>query len=143
LCSHSAVFQHFMETEGSLPSSQELSTCTYPEPDQPSPQHSILSLKSLILMISIHLRLGRPSGLFPSGLPTNNLYTFLFSPIRTTCHMPRYKNLKSIIWYIRTCNQLQVIWRFGGIFCVHLSSCFLARLLLLTSRSWLLNSAKR
>jgi hypothetical protein len=25
-----------METEGSLPSSQELSTCTYPEPDQSS-----------------------------------------------------------------------------------------------------------
>jgi hypothetical protein len=34
-----------MEPEGSLPSSQELSTCTYPEPDQYSPQHSILSLK--------------------------------------------------------------------------------------------------
>jgi hypothetical protein len=27
-----------MEPEGSLPSSQELSTCTYPEPDQSSPQ---------------------------------------------------------------------------------------------------------
>jgi hypothetical protein len=33
-------------------------------------------------MLSIHLRLGLPSGLFPSGFPTNNLYTFLFSPIR-------------------------------------------------------------
>jgi hypothetical protein len=29
-----------MEPEGSLPSSQELSTCTYPEPDQSSPQNS-------------------------------------------------------------------------------------------------------
>jgi hypothetical protein len=29
-------------------------------------------------MLSIHLRLGLPSGLFPSGFPTNNLYTFLF-----------------------------------------------------------------
>jgi hypothetical protein len=36
-------------------------------------------------MLSIHLRLGLPSGLFPSGFPTNNLYTFLFSPIRATC----------------------------------------------------------
>jgi hypothetical protein len=37
-------------------------------------------------MLSIHLRLGLPSGLFPSGFPTNNLYTFLlFSPIRTIC----------------------------------------------------------
>jgi hypothetical protein len=36
--------KHFMEHEGSLPSSQELSTCTYPEPDQFSSQHSLLSL---------------------------------------------------------------------------------------------------
>jgi hypothetical protein len=35
-------------------------------------------------MLSIHLRLGLPSGLFPSGYPTNNLYTFFFSPIRAT-----------------------------------------------------------
>jgi hypothetical protein len=36
-------------------------------------------------MLSIHLHLILPSGLFPSGFPTNNLYTFLFSPIRATC----------------------------------------------------------
>jgi hypothetical protein len=36
-------------------------------------------------MLFIHIHLGRPSGLFPSGFPTNNLYTFLFSPIRATC----------------------------------------------------------
>jgi hypothetical protein len=36
-------------------------------------------------MLSIHLCLGLPSGLFPSGYPTNNLYTFLFSPIHATC----------------------------------------------------------
>jgi hypothetical protein len=36
-------------------------------------------------MLSIHLRLSHPSGLFPSGFPTNKLYTFLFSPIRATC----------------------------------------------------------
>jgi hypothetical protein len=35
--------------------------------------------------LSTHLRLGLPSGLFPSGFPNNNLYTFLFSPIRATC----------------------------------------------------------
>jgi hypothetical protein len=34
-----------MEPEVSLPSSQELSTYTYPEPDQSSPQHSLLFLK--------------------------------------------------------------------------------------------------
>jgi hypothetical protein len=45
LCSHSVDSQHFMEPECSLPSTQELPTCTYPKSDQSSPQHSILSLK--------------------------------------------------------------------------------------------------
>jgi hypothetical protein len=36
-------------------------------------------------MLSIYLRLGLPSGLFPSGFATNNLHTLLFSPIRATC----------------------------------------------------------
>jgi hypothetical protein len=83
--SHSVVSLHFMEPEGSLPRSKQLSNCTYPQPEQSSPQHSILSLKVPILMLSIYLRLGLPSGLFPSRFPTNNLYTFLFSPIRATC----------------------------------------------------------
>jgi hypothetical protein len=35
--------------------------------------------------LSTYLRVGLPSGLFPSGFPTNILYAFLFSPIRATC----------------------------------------------------------
>ena len=35
-----------------------------------------------VLILSIHLRLGLPSGLFPSGFPTKTLYTPLSSPIR-------------------------------------------------------------
>ncbi|PNF41706.1 hypothetical protein B7P43_G03454 [Cryptotermes secundus] len=44
-----------------------------------------------------HLRLGLPSGLFPSGFPTNNLYAFLVAPIRTTCapHFVVFSNLLS------------------------------------------------
>jgi hypothetical protein len=37
-----------------------------------------------ILIVSSHLRLGLPSGLFPSSLPTKTLYTHLPSLIRAT-----------------------------------------------------------
>jgi hypothetical protein len=37
-----------------------------------------------ILILSTYLRFGLPSGLFPSGSPTNNLYAFLCSLIRAT-----------------------------------------------------------
>ena len=39
-----------------------------------------------ILILSFHLRLGFPGGLFPSGFPTKTLYAPLFVH---TCYMPR------------------------------------------------------
>jgi hypothetical protein len=83
LCSHPRTSQHFMEPEGSLPCSQEPSTGPYPESDRSSPYHPIF-LRS-IFILSNHLRLRLPSGIFPSGFPTKILYVFLFSPIRATC----------------------------------------------------------
>jgi hypothetical protein len=38
-----------------------------------------ISLRSILILFT-HLLLGLPSGLPPSGFPTNILYAFLFSP---------------------------------------------------------------
>jgi hypothetical protein len=73
-----------MEPEGSIPNSQELSACSYPEPDQSSPHHPHSISQRSIQILFTHLRLGLPSGLFPCGFPTNNLYAFLFFLIRAT-----------------------------------------------------------
>jgi hypothetical protein len=73
------------EPEGSSPHSQQLATGPCPEPVESNPHHpKPISLK-YILIPSSHLRLGLPSGLFPSGFPTKTLYTFLSSPMRATC----------------------------------------------------------
>jgi hypothetical protein len=53
---------------------------------QTNPVHNSRHIsKRSIVMLFIHLRLGLPSGLFPFGFPTNNLHTFLFTPIRIPC----------------------------------------------------------
>ena len=73
-----------MEPEESLPLLQKPSTCPYPEPDQSSPCPHPIS-RRFILILSSHLHLSLPSGLFLSGIPTKSLYAPLQSSKRATC----------------------------------------------------------
>ena len=51
----------------------------------------LISWRSIIILSS-HLSLSLPSGLFPSGFPTKTLYTPLPSPTRATCPPPSHLN---------------------------------------------------
>ena len=57
-----------------------------------------------MLILSTHLLLGLPSGLFPSGFLTKTLYTSLTSPIRATCpsHLILLDFITRTIYYIHT-----------------------------------------
>jgi hypothetical protein len=48
-----------------------------------------------VKILSSHVSLGLPSGLYLSGFPTKILYAFLFDPMRATC--PVHLNLIDLI----------------------------------------------
>jgi hypothetical protein len=73
------------EPEGSSPRSQQPVTFPYPEPLESNPHPPQAILPKVHSDPFSHLRLGLPSGLFPSGFPTKTLYNFLSSPMRATC----------------------------------------------------------
>ena len=71
-----------MEPGSLFPHSQVPATC--PIPSQISPVHTATPhFLKIILIVSSRLRLGLPSGLFPSGFLTKTLCKL--APIRATC----------------------------------------------------------
>ena len=78
-----------------MPHSQGLSNNSYPESNQPKfPALLPISSRS-ILILSSHLRLGLPKGLFPAGLLVQILKVLLPSSILATC--PAHLNLLDLI----------------------------------------------
>jgi hypothetical protein len=63
-------------------------------------------------MLSTDLHLVLPSGLFPSGFPTNILYALLVSPIRATC--PGHLILLEITVTVTTEHNLLYLWCLHG-----------------------------
>ena len=84
-----------MEPGGSMPHSQEFSNNPYPEPNQPNYPAMIPISSRSILILSSHLRLGLPKGLFPVVLPVKILKVLVPSFILATC--PAHLNLLDFI----------------------------------------------
>ena len=84
-----------MESEGSIPHSQGFSSNDLPWAERTQFLELIsISLRS-ILILSSHLRLGLPKGIFPEGLPVKILKALLLSSILATC--PVHLNLLDLI----------------------------------------------
>jgi hypothetical protein len=85
-----------MQSEGSLPYSQEPVTSPCPEPDESS-QRPSTHFSWSVLILSSHLRVALPSDLFPSGFPTKVLYAY---STRATCpahyYPPWFDHLNNI-----------------------------------------------
>jgi hypothetical protein len=90
LCSYSRNSQDFTEPAGSLPCSQEPYAGLCPGPDKSNPLRSIL-------ILSTHLRLGLPWGIFPSDFPANILHIHIWIPLLPhSCYMSYIHNTTTV-----------------------------------------------
>ena len=97
-----------MEPEGSLPQSEVPATCPYPEPARSSP-HTPTSWRS-ISILSSHLRLGLPSGLFLSGYPTKPLQVTVLKFICSYSNATRCPRLNKFGGTAVNTDQIPCIW---------------------------------
>ena len=75
---------HFMETDGSLPHSQQPATCPYPEPPESGPHSPIsISVRFILALTSIYAKVFQVIS-FLSGFTTKTLYVYHYF-IRATC----------------------------------------------------------
>jgi hypothetical protein len=74
-----------MESVTSLACSQELAIGPYPEPDESCPHTFTSYFPMTHSNIIFRQSLGLPSGLYPSGFPTTNLYPILIYPMCAIC----------------------------------------------------------
>ena len=88
-----------MEPEGSLPLSQAPPAPILSQLDPVRTPHPT-SWRSILILYS-HLPLGLPSGLFPSGFPTKNLFTSLLSSIRAARPTNPFSILSSLQYLVR------------------------------------------
>jgi hypothetical protein len=88
-----------MESEGSLPHSQQPSTFPYPEPDRSSPCHTHPTSRRSILILSSLLPLGLPGGVLFSGFVIETLYKPLLFRLCATCpaHLSVLDHLNDMI----------------------------------------------
>jgi len=101
-----------MEPESSLSHLQEPTTCPFLETDQSSPCPHPTSWGSL-LILSPHLCLGHPSGLFPWGFTTKSLEAPLLSFTQATCHIHLISSWSDhpnkIWWWVNTTKHLVML----------------------------------
>ena len=103
-----------MEPGGSMPHSQGLSNNSYPEPNQTQLPALIPISSRSILILSSHLCLGLPKGLFPVGLPVKTFEstpTFLYSSYMTCSSQPSRFNHRLYRRTVQTMKFLTFYYR--------------------------------